>query len=108
MDNLTQENLLMYMDNYSKPVLPDNPIRYVEENNYRIATLMLMMAPLWVMSAWLTIYGLIILFCKLSDIVYNICTKKKQKTVCAGEFECKKGCENCAGRIFLKHKDSEV
>ena len=31
------------MDNYSKPVLPDNPIRYVEEHNDRIVTLMLMM-----------------------------------------------------------------
>ena len=104
MDNLTQETLFIYMDNYSKPVLPDNPIRYVEENNHRISTLILMMAPFCVMSTWLTIYGLIILFYKLSDI----CTKKKQKTVCAGEFECKKGCENCAGRIFLKHKDIEV
>ena len=26
------------------------------------------------------------------------------KTVCSGEFECKNGCEHCAGRIFLKHK----
>ena len=34
-----------------------------------------------------------------------ICVEKKRKnTVCTGEFECKKGCENCAGRIFLKHK----
>ena len=64
----------------------------------------LMMVPFCVMSTWLTIYGLIILFYKLSDI----CTKKKQKTVCEGEFECEKGCENCAGRIFLKHKDIEV
>ena len=108
MDNLTQETLFIFKDNYSKPVLPDNPIRYVEEHNDRIVTLMLMMTPLCIMSSLLSIYGLIILFCKMSDIVYNICSKKKQKTVCAGEFECKKGCENCAGRIFLKHKDSEV
>ena len=35
----------MHIDNYSKPVLPDHPIRYVEEHNVRIATLMLMMEP---------------------------------------------------------------
>ena len=89
-------------------VLPDHPIRYVEEHNVRIATLMLMMAPLWVLSGWLTIYGLIIFFCKLSNIVYKTCVEKKQQTVCEGEFECKKGCENCTGRIFLKHKNSKV
>ena len=41
-----------------------------------------------------------IIFCKL----YNLCVGKEENTVCSGEFECKKGCENCAGRIFLKHK----
>ena len=108
MDNLTQDTLPMHIDNYSEPVLPDHPIRYVEKHNVRIATLMLMMAPLWVLSGWLTIYGLIIFFCKLSNIVYKTCVEKKQKTVCEGEFECKKGCENCNGRIFLKHKNSKV
>ena len=43
-------------------------------------------------------------FCKLFNVVYNLCVEKKEKTVCSGEFECKKGCEHCAGRIFLKHK----
>ena len=38
----------------------------------------------------------------------RVVLKKKQKTVCEGEFECKKGCENCTGRIFLKHKNSKV
>ena len=37
-------------------------------------------------------------------MVSNLCAEKKEKTVCLGEFECKKGCENCTGRIFLKHK----
>ena len=69
----------MHIDNYSEPVLPDHPIRYVEEHNVRIATLMLMMAPLWVLSGWLTIHGLIIFFCKLSNIVYKTCVKKSRK-----------------------------
>ena len=56
MDNLTQDTLPMHIDNYSEPVLPDHPIRYVEEHNVRIAILMLMMTPLWVLSGWLTIY----------------------------------------------------
>ena len=45
---------------------------------------------------------------KCQILYITLAVKKTQKTVCAGEFECKKGCENCAGRIFLKHKDSEV
>ena len=69
----------MHIDNYSEPVLPDHPIRYVEEYNIRIATLMLMMTPLWVLSCWLTIYGLIIFFCKLSNIVYKTCVEKSRK-----------------------------
>ena len=34
--------------------------------------------------------------------MYNNCVKKKDKTVCAGEVKCKKGCENCVGKIFLE------
>ena len=34
--------------------------------------------------------------------LYNDCVDKKNKTVCAGEFKCKKGCENCVGKIFLE------
>ena len=98
----------MHIDNYSEPVLPDHPIRYIEEHNVRIATLMLMMAPLWVLSGWLTIYGLIIFSVSCQILCIRLVLKKKQKTVCEGEFECKKGCENCTGRIFLKHKNSKV
>ena len=34
--------------------------------------------------------------------MYNDCSDKKNKTKCAGEFKCKKGCENCVGKIFLE------
>ena len=79
MDNVTQDTLPMHIDNYSKPVLPDHPIRYVEEHNVRIATLMLMMAPLWVLSGWLTIYGLIIFFCNCQILCIRLVLKKSRK-----------------------------
>ena len=100
MDNLTQETLFIYMDNYSKPVLPDNPIRYVEEHNDRIVTLMLMMTPLCIMSSLLSIYGLIILFCKMSDIVYNICSKKTRELYVQGNLNVKKVVKTVLGEYF--------
>ena len=97
MSNLTKD--ILYGNNFSEPLLPENPIRYVA-NNINFTRLMLMMIPFWVLSIWLTLYGVSVIFCKL----YNLCVEKEENTVCSGEFECKKGCENCAGRIFLKHK----
>ena len=98
MDNLSQDTLPMHIDNYSEPVLPDYPIRYVEEHNVRIAIIMLMMASLWVLSGWLTIYGLffsvscqilcIRLVLKESRKLYvkeNLNVKKVVKTV-LGEY----------------------
>ena len=96
MDNLTQDTLPMHIDNYNKPVLPDHPIRYVEEHNVRIATLMLMMAPLWVLSGWLTIYGLIIFFCKLSSIVL----KKSRKLYVKENLNVKKVVKTVLGEYF--------
>ena len=101
MSNLTVD--ILYGNNYSEPLLPENPIRYVA-NNINFTRLMLMMIPFWVFSIWLTLYGLSVIFCKLSNIMYNLCVETEENNVCSGEFECKKGCENCAGRIFLKHK----
>ena len=101
MSNLTQD--ILYGNNYSQPLLPENPIRYVVDNVHFIR-LMLMMIPFWVLSIWLTVYGVNVILCKLFNVVYNLCIEKKEKTVCSGEFECKKGCEHCAGRNFLKHK----
>ena len=105
MENLTGGILLV---NYTEPKLPENPIRYSREEKTRIETLMLMMAPLWVMSAWFIIYVLIIIFNYTCDAVKNICIKRYKKTTCSGEFKCKKGCENCAGRIFYRHAESKV
>ena len=101
MSNLTQD--ILYGNNFSEPLLPENPIRYVVDNVH-FTRLMLMMIPFWVLSIGLTSYGVNIILCKLFNVVYNLCVEKKEKTVCSGEFECKKDCEHCAGRIFLKHK----
>ena len=67
----------MYIDNYSESVLPDHPIRYVEEHIVRIATLMLMMAPLWVLSCLLTIYRLFSVSCQILCI--RLLFKKSRK-----------------------------
>ena len=101
MSNLTMD--ILYGNNYTEPLLPENPLRYVE-NNILFTRLMLMMIPFWIFSIWLTLYGLNFIFCKLSNVMYNLCRDKEENTVCTEEFECKKGCHNCAGRIFLKHK----
>ena len=105
MENLTGSVLLT---NYTEPRLPENPIRYSRESDDRIKTLMLMMAPLWVMSAWFVIYILIIFFNYTCDAVKKIYIKRNKKTTCSGEFKCKKGCENCAGRLFYRHAESRV
>ena len=49
-----------------------------------------MLIPFYVLSIWLTIYGVNVILCKLFNVVYNLCVEKKEKTVCSGEFECKK------------------
>ena len=101
MSNLTQ--YILYGNNYSQPLLPENPIRYVVDNVH-FKRLMLMLIPFYVLSIWLTLYGVNVILCKLLNVVYNLCVVKKEKTVCSGELECKKGCGNCTGRIFLKHR----
>ena len=63
---------ILYGNNYSEPLLPENPIRYVA-NNINFTRLMLMMIPFWVFSIWLTLYGLNVIFCKLSNAMYNLC-----------------------------------
>ena len=84
--------------NFTEPMLPENPLTYFEEYNYK---LLLWMTPLLVLTIWVNMYilfNIILYFAKL----YNNCVEKKDKTVCAGEFKCKKGCENCVGKIFLE------
>ena len=44
------------------------------------------------------LFNIILFFAKM----YNDCVDKKNKTVCAGECKCKKGCENSVGKIFLE------
>ena len=92
MYNLTDVN------NNTEPKLPENPLIYFEEYNNK---LLLWMSPLLLLTVWVNIYfvfNIVLYFAK----IYNDCTNKKNKTVCAGEFKCKKGCENCVGKIFLE------
>ena len=62
-------------------LLPKNPIRYVVDNVHFTRS-MLMMILFWVLSIWLTLYGLRVIFCKLSNIMYNFCVEKEKNTVC--------------------------
>ena len=77
--NLTAVNL-------TEPILPENPLTYFEEYNNKV---LLWMAPLLVFTVWVNIYtffNIILYFVKM----YNDCVKKKNKTVCKGEFNVKK------------------
>ena len=87
MSNLTQD--ILYGNNYSQPLLPENPIRYVVDNVH-FNRLMLMLIPFYVLSIWLTIYGVNVILCKLFNVVYNLCVEKKEKTVCQGNLNVKK------------------
>ena len=79
--------IILYRYNYSEYLLHENPLRYVADDIY-FTRFMLMMIPIWVLSVWLTIYRLNVIFCKLFNMVYHLCVEKKEKTVCSGEFEC--------------------
>ena len=87
MSNLTKD--ILYGNNYSEPLLPENPIRYVVDNVH-FTRLMLMMIPFWVLSIWLTLYGINVIFCKLFNVVYNLCVEKKEKLYVQGNLNVKK------------------
>ena len=59
MSNLTED--ISYGNNFSEPLLPENPIRYVVDN-INFTRLMLMMIPFWVFSIWLTLCMELVLF----------------------------------------------
>ena len=88
MSNLTQD--ILYGNNYSQPLLPENPIRYVVDNVH-FNRLMLTLIPFWVLSIWLTIYGVNVILCKLFNVVYNLCVEKKEKLYVQENFNVKKG-----------------
>ena len=101
MDNLTQETLFIYMDNYSKPVLPDNPIRYVEEHNDRIVKLMLMMTPLCIMSSLLSILDLSFFSVKCQILYITLAVKKNnRKLYVQGNLNVKKVVKTVLGEYF--------
>ena len=76
MSNLTKD--ILYGNNYSEHLLPENPIRYVVDNVH-FTRLMLMMIPFWVLSIWFTLYGINVILCKLFIVVYNLCVEQKKK-----------------------------
>ena len=87
MSNLTKD--ILYGNNYSEPLLPENPIRYVVDNVH-FTRLMLMMIPFWVLSIWLTLYGINVILCKLFNVVYNLGVEKKKKLYVQGNLNVKK------------------
>ena len=87
MSNLTKD--ILYGNNYSEPLLPENPIRYVVDNVH-FTRLMLMMIPFWVLSIWLTLYGINVILCTLFNVVYNLCVEKKKKLYVQGNLNVKK------------------
>ena len=88
MFNLTQD--ILYGNNYSQPLLPENPIRYVVDNVH-FNRLILMLIPFYVLSIWLTIYGVNVILCKLFNVVYNLCVEKKKKLYVQGNLNVKEG-----------------
>ena len=88
MSNLTQD--ILYGNNYSQPLLPENPIRYVVDNVH-FNRLILMLIPFWVLSIWLTIYGVNVILCKLFNILSNLCVEKGEKLYVQENLNVKKG-----------------
>ena len=97
MSNLTKD--ILYGNNYSEPLLPENPIRYVVDNVH-FTRLMLMMIPFWVLSIWLTLYGINVILCKLFNVVYNLCVEKKKKLYVQGNLNVKKVVNNVLVEYF--------
>ena len=89
---------LIYENNYTEAKIPENPLIYFEDYNKK---LLLWMSPLLLLTVWVNMY-IVFNVCLFFVKIYNDCRNNKNKTVCAGEFKCKKGCENCVGKIFLE------
>ena len=58
------------------------------------------MSPLLLVAVWVNIYILFYIILFLVKMYYK-CVEK-DKTICAGEYNCKKSCEQCTGKIFLE------
>ena len=92
-------------DNYTEPVLPDNPIRYNETKNYNMLTF----APSIFVISILLLYLLQVLLKGILNCIQNIRMnrRKKQNTKIVAEMTCKE-CEQCAGSLFCRHKMTPV
>ena len=80
-------------DNYTEPILPDNPIRYSETKNYN----MLAFAPSIFVISILLLFLLQVLLKGILNCIQNIRMNrgKKQNTKIVAEMTCKE-CEKCA------------
>ena len=90
--------LLRDVKNDTIPNVPEIPLTYYEENYKK---LLLWMSPLLLVTVWVNIYILFYVILFLVKMYYK-CVDKKDKTVCAGELNCKKSCEQCTGKIFVE------
>ena len=94
-------------NNYTEPILSDNPIRYSETKNYN----MLAFAPSIFVISILLLFLLQVLLKGILNCIQNIRMKKKrekkQNTKIVAEMTCKE-CEQCAGNLFCRHKMTPV
>ena len=94
-------------DNYTEPILPDNPIRYSETKNYNV----LAFAPSIFVISILLLFLLQVLLKDIINCIQNIRMEKKrekkQNTKIVAEMTCKE-CEQCAGSLFCRHKMTPV
>ena len=103
MDN--SSTVIYTEDNYTEPILPDNPIRYSETKNYNMLTF----APSIFVISILLLFLLQVLLKGILNCIQNIRMnrRKKQNTKIVAEMTCKE-CEQCAGSLFCKHNMTTV
>ena len=93
-------------DNFTEPILPDNPIRYSETTkNYNMLTF----APSIFVISILLLFLLQVLLKGILNCIQNIRInrRKKQNTKIVAEMTCKE-CKQCAGSLFCRHKMTPV
>ena len=98
-------------NNFSEPVLPENPIRYNRVDNFGFA-----FAPLFFVIIILVIFILDNLFKAFVKCImnYNKSSKQKkdeknnnQRSKFVIDMECNE-CKDCAGKLLCKHKITRV
>ena len=93
-------------NNYTGPILPENPIRYSETNNHYFD---ITAAPFFFVLSILIMFLIKYAFRGLWICIQNISRNKikKQNTNIVAEMKCKE-CKEWAGSFFCKHKMTPV